>query len=316
MSSVTCIQWSNLEGIQMENQALRIVILPQLGGKIASVCYKKKNFELAAQNSKGIYQIPMADAEFSQYDASGLDDAFPNIVETKYRYGNKERKYPDHGEIWSSPFSYEIQNHKVNLFYRSERFGYTYKKIISLEDEKVNLQYEIKNEKDIPFPCLWTFHGLIRYEEDMEFFYPKEVQSFENVLQSQELGAEGRHLPMENGEYDFCRVPLRKSETMVKYYADKKIERGYCGCRYPAQGMECILRYNAKDLPYLGVWITAGGFRGDYNCALEPSNGYYDDIFTAEKNQSLYLLKKEEPLTFHLEILIKELQRAETGGRQ
>lgn len=307
MSSVTCIQWSNLKGIQMENHELRIVILPQLGGKIASVCYKKKNFELAAQNSKGMYQIPAADAEFSQYDASGLDDAFPNIVETNYRYENIERKYPDHGEIWSSPFSYEIQKNKVELFYRSERFEYTYKKIISLGDNKMNLQYEIKNENESPFPCLWTFHGLLRYEENMEFFYPKEVQSFENVLESPELGAEGRHVPLKNEEYDFCHVPIKKSQTMVKYYADKKIESGYCGCRYPDQGIECILRYNASKLPYLGVWITAGGYRGDYNCALEPSNGYYDDVFTAEKNQSLYLLKKGEPLAFNLEIMIKEL---------
>lgn len=48
--------------------------------------------------------------------------------------------------------------------------------------------------------------------------------------------------------------------------------------------------------------VSAGGFRGDYNCALEPANGYYDDIRIAHRNQSLYYLRKGKPLQFTLEL--------------
>ena len=47
--------------------------------KLASVFHKKKNFELAAQNQEAFYHLPHVGDDFSRYDASGLDDAFPSI---------------------------------------------------------------------------------------------------------------------------------------------------------------------------------------------------------------------------------------------
>lgn len=314
MTNITNIRWKNVGGIQMENEWLKVVILPCLGGKLASVYYKETGFELAAQSKEAEYQIPRIDSQFSEYDASGLDEAFPNVVEAKVSYENGEWIYPDHGEIWSSPMEYRIEGEEVVLSYESKRFYYTYEKRVSLKENRIGMDYKIENQKEEVFPCLWTFHGLIRYEEDMELLYPKEVKSFENVLPCSELGRAGRHIPLDNQEYDFCKVPLRNAFTMVKYYADQKLEEGFCGCRYPSQGMEYLLEYDAKKLPYLGIWITAGGFRGDYNCAIEPSNGYYDDIFIADKNKSLYRLEKEKPLIFRINISIQK--QAETRRRE
>lgn len=309
MTEIKCIKWKNLEGIQMENNTVSVVILPRLGGKLASLQYKKTKFEFAAQMKEQQYQIPGRDAEFEKFDASGLDDVFPSIAGSRVMSRNGEKVYPDHGEIWSSPFEYEIGRECVHLSFRSTRFSYTYEKTLELKENQVIIYYHICNEQKEPFPCLWAFHGLMRYEEDMELWYPKEVDSFENVLFSQELGAAERHVPIWNKEYDFSKVPARESGTMVKYYADKKIKSGFCGYRYPSYGMECVIEYNAQKLPYLGTWITAGGYRGDYNCAMEPANGYYDDIYIAEKNNSLYLLEKENPLDFHIKITMREMNK-------
>ena len=73
---------------------------------------------------------------------------------------------------------------RVILSFTSPHFPYFYQKTISLSGEKLLLEYEIRNTGETPFPCLWAFHGLVRYEEDMEFFYSSDVQSFENVLDS------------------------------------------------------------------------------------------------------------------------------------
>lgn len=62
-----------------KTDVLRVIILPALGGKLASVFHKKKNFELAAQNQEAFYHLPHVGDDFSRYDASGLDDAFPSI---------------------------------------------------------------------------------------------------------------------------------------------------------------------------------------------------------------------------------------------
>lgn len=309
MIEIKNIKWKNLEGIQMENDTVQVVVLPKLGGKLASLKHKRKNFEFAAQTKGKQYKIPEIDAEFSQYDASGLDDAFPSIVGTRVQGENGDRVYPDHGEIWSSPLEYKICGECVILFFKSSRFSYTYKKILKLEGNHLNIQYEIQNEQEEPLPCLWAFHGLMCYAEDMELLYPEKTDSFENVLSSPELGETGRHISIENEEYNFSKVPAKTSGTMVKYYVDKKVASGFCGYRYPSYGMECVLEYDAEKLPYLGIWITAGGYRGDYNCAMEPANGYYDDIRIAEKNQSLYWLKKGVPLEFQLKIIMDEINK-------
>lgn len=308
MSSITSAPWKNLQGICMENEYLRVIVLPKLGGKIASVVYKDKDFELAAQNKEEYYKMPQLDAAFEKYDASGMDDAFPNIVEAKVKYGDRELHYPDHGEIWSSSFEWEIGDENLTLFYESKRFAYLYQKRFTLQNKVLRVSYEIQNLSDESFPCLWAFHGLVRYEEDMELLYSEDVKSFENVLQGEELGEVGRHIALKNEEYNFAHVPEKVSETMVKYYVDSRLEKGVCGYRYPTQKMECLLNYNAEKLPYLGVWITAGGFRKDYNCAMEPANGYYDDIRIAWENKSLYWLKKENPLNFDLEMTVKEME--------
>lgn len=101
---------------------------------------------------------------------------------------------------------------------------------------------------------------------------------------------------------DFYSVPLENSKTMVKYYAASPIHNGVCEYFYPSKKMECRIIYDETKLPYLGCFITAGGFQGDYNCALEPANGYYDSIETAIKNGKCYYLRKRETLTFSIDL--------------
>lgn len=308
MIELRTILWMNLEGIQLENEYISVVILPSLGGKIASIFYKRKGVELTAQNGKDYYKTPEWGDDFSKYDVSGLDDAFPNIVEAVIERNGQTYFYPDHGEIWSSSFSYEKKDNGVLLEYQSEKFGYTYEKKVCLINNSILLEYNIRNESSQPFPCIWTFHGLMRYEENMEFIYSDDVKRFENVFDSEELGATGRRYERKNTKYDFERVPSKKTNTMIKFYVDGRLNRGFCGFRYPTFGVECRYHYDAEKFPYLGVWITAGGFRGDYNCAMEPANGYYDDIRIAESNNTLYYLKKEDPLKFLLEIELCDLE--------
>lgn len=307
MTELQNIVWKNLEGIQLENEFLSVVVLPSLGGKIASLYDKNKRVELAAQNKSDFYRLPEWGADFSLYDASGLDDAFPNIVETVIERNRKEYIYPDHGEIWSSSFRWQREDEGVRLVYQSPKLGYVYEKKISLSAHETVLDYHIQNQWDQPLPCIWTFHGLMRYEEDMKFLYSDDAERFENVFDSEELGAVGQRYDRYNKRYDFERVPPRKTNAMVKFYVDGKLKKGFCGYRYPTLGVECRYHYDAAKFPYLGVWITAGGYRGDYNCAMEPANGYYDNIRIAEKNNTLYYLKKEKPLKFSLKIEVRDL---------
>ena len=135
---------------------------------------------------------------------------------------------------------------------------------------------------------------------------PEGAEQFRNVLDSPALGKEGTIYPVKNGHYDFTKVPGAESRSMVKYYVESRISEGYCGFYYPVADISYILQYDGSKLPYLGVWITAGGFQGDYNCALEPTNGFYDSIGRAAENRRLPVLAAGEILEFELSVTLAE----------
>ena len=115
----------------------------------------------------------------------------------------------------------------AKLSWRSEAFSYLYEKSFSLEGEKLRIRYRICNPGREEIPCIWTWHGLMRYD--------------------------------------------------------------------------------AAKLPYLRVWITAGGFQGDYNCSLEPPSGFYDKVSRARTLKTLPVLGSGEETEFELALSLEEL---------
>ena len=67
------------------------------------------------------------------------------------------------------------------------------------------------------------------------------------------------------------------------------------------------LEYDSTMLPYLGFWATGGGYRGDVNCALEPTNGYYDGIPNARQHNACPVLTPDETWNFTLSIQLYPL---------
>lgn len=287
----------------MENKYIKAEVLPELGGKIKSIYYKAKEFEAVAQNTRNVYEKSDETTPFDQRDASGIDDAFPTIVKEVVVIEGKSYEYTDHGEIWRSEFQVmKYTETSIDMKFISKKYDYCYIKKIKLEDNQVKIMYEIQNVGEEKIPCFWTFHGLMRYEENMRFKYPKGTKEFRNVMEEKLLGEVDNIYNMDNDSYDFTRVPKAHTLDAKKFYVEGKVSEGYCRYEYPTQGMVCELRFDEKKLPYLGMWITAGGFRGDYNCAFEPSNGFYDSVSKVWKNQTLQFLEPKEKFIFEIEI--------------
>ena len=294
-----------MKTIILENDRLKIELLPEMGGKILSFFSKEGNFELAAQPARR-HPEGAAARKFSDW-AFGMDDTFPSIDAETVEWKGRRLEYPDHGEIWKNGFALTDQtDQSASLFWKSESFGYSYQKESLLKEEHLTIRYRIVNESENELPCLWTWHGLLRYEQDVEFSLPEEIERFRNVLSDGPLGEAGILYPRKNPVYDFERMPKTNGPCMVKYYGEEPVREGICEAFYPAQGMLLRLSYDAGVLPYLGVWITAGGFQGDYNWAIEPTSGFYDSVSTAEKNKKLKVLGPGEVMEFELTLSLSK----------
>jgi hypothetical protein len=105
---------------------------------------------------------------------------------------------------------------------------------------------------------------------------------------------------------DFTELPKTEELYARKYYIADKLRKGYCGYEYPSYNMRAEYFFDPIALPYLGLWITSGGFRRDYNCAFAPSNGYYDRVSFAGAKKRLDYLGPGEIKTFSLSIKLTQ----------
>ena len=298
-----------LEKITLENESLRIRILPELGGKIASFFLKPAAFELAAQSTHGDFRKARTYDSFADFDMSGMDDAFPNIDPETFVYDGRIIRYPDHGEIWSSVFEVTGQTDEtLALRHESRNFPYIYEKLFRLSGNDLMIRRKVRNIGNVGFPCIFTLHALMRLEPDMQIVYPPGIRHMENVLPGTLLGDAGRIYPYPDGEIDFHSLPKTEKPYMLKIYGVEKAAEGICGFDYPAQKVQCRIRYDAAVLPYIGTWITCGGLMNDYNLALEMTDGYYDKVSRALRNGKIRILSPKEEVTYDTVISL-------TGGK-
>ncbi len=298
--------YNGKKSITLENDKISVTVILSQGGKIASFKYKKNNFELLfddCEKSKDDF-LPFDNFEKSAW---GFDDAFPNIDEEEFVFNGEKIKYPDHGEVWTLGFDYRIENDKLILRADSRIFDYTFEKTLSLCGEKLKISYNIMTKSENPFPCMWTMHCLIHCENDMKLMYPKTAKKLMNVrYDSKYLGNFGTVFDYPSDKYNFDAVFDKSANKCEKVYVANEFSDGVCGAYYPKSDMEFKTYFDTEILKYLGFWVTEGGFRGDYNCAMEPSTGFFDKISIADKNNSLFYLTKDNPLKFEIELELKK----------
>jgi galactose mutarotase-like enzyme len=304
-------KFKNTAAVEIENEYISIIVLPKIGSKIASIFSKKKEFEFLFQNKADKYQKAEFGADFAAYDCSGFDDCFPNIDQSKLLINSQAYLYPDHGEIWSAEFDYQIKEGKIILDYHSPYFKYDYHKTIELEKNRIRLNYRIKNNLKTAFPAIWTLHCLLNYEKNLKLNFPPDLKKVINVQQSDYLGDKGTEhsFPITKdkfGEnYRLNRVNNRDGILTEKYYSSEEISNGKVSVYYPVQNTEFIIKYDPDKLPYLGFWLTEGGFKGDYNFAFEPTDGYYDSVNLALKNEKVNIIDPGAEYSFSIDLMIK-----------
>ena len=286
--------------VLLENDVLQVAVLPKRGGKTASIFHKALGFELLFQSPQDRGYPPLEPGiDFALGDSSGFDDCFPSIVPEKVQVGGRTLNYPDHGEVWTLPFAYTVLPGVVQLITQGRLLPYAYEKTVRLDGGSVHYEYCIENKGDQVIPCVWTCHCLVAMHPGMRFVYPVGCNTIENVLGGI-LGAPGEFRNIRETGYDLTALPKTNPPGMTKFYFTKPCPSGECGYCYPAQGVAVQLTFGLEELPYLGMWQTLGGYRGDFNCALEPSSGYYDSLSKAKKSGTVKYLAPGERWHFSL----------------
>lgn len=299
----------NEAALFLENDTLKLAVLPGIGAKIASLQYKPQGFEVFFQPTKGRYDMPAYGDEFAAYDTSGADEMFPTI-DVCNDIANPTTQWPDHGELWALPWQCMFDSKGLYSCVQGVMHNYIFERHISLNNNEVNISYRISNKDKRMLYGLWAFHGLVAVDEHTEILLPG-VSQLQNVHPSASLGpVDALHtypnsLDVAGKPIALDKIAPVSAANSEKYYVKGPLPKGRCSLLLNKKQLEYELLFNTRKLPYLGVWINEGGFKNEYNVALEPCNGYYDTAEMAAKNGSMAPLKPGQSITFNLNIILK-----------
>lgn len=280
----------NKNTIKIENQFLEVHVLEDFGAKIASIIYKEKDFQLLFQPSMGKYEKPELGDSFEEYDTSGIDEMLPTI--DRSYYPNTDIELFDHGNIWTEKWDYEIEDGALISHIKEPVLGLDFSRRIELDGNKIKLFYSLENKTDKDLFYLWAFHGLFNFGEDTEIELPK--GSIVNVMKDKEYDFDIRKL----GEYP--------DQGSYKFYLADEVEEGVAKIIHKKENIEIIYKFDTEINKYLGIWVTKGGFKGEYNLAIEPSSGYYDSLEKAYKNKKISKIERGQRLTWNLELEVNK----------
>jgi hypothetical protein len=91
-----------------------------------------------------------------------------------------------------------------------------------------------------------------------------------------------------------------------KFYYTDPIPRGEVSYHYPSTGRTLRLDYDGDKIPWLGVWINNGSFKGMYNVALEIAIAPYDSPAEAMKANACSYLPAGSEVSFSLRFRVDE----------
>lgn len=56
-----------------------------------------------------------------------------------------------------------------------------------------------------------------------------------------------------------------------------------------------MLSYNDKAMPYLGIWMNNGKFKGMYDVVIEPCSATYDSPVKAKDHRCAFSIEAGKP---------------------
>ena len=313
MSITICkTEYKDVEAISMESRLLRAFFLPAYGAKMASLICKETGREFLVQAEGENYKKLSYAGDYVAAECSGFDNMFPTIDEYEYpKFPWRGTMMPDHGEVCGLPWEYEIHesNTCLHCWVNSVRFSYSLHKWIHFTDDcEISIEYEVKNLCPFDLDFIWAGHVMINSQEGAKITLPYKPGSRASCVFSKDSSFSKPGMPLTwpiTQTVSGKTVDLSKTRSLntigntYKYYFDEPVPEGWFGYGY-TDGTTITLSVSKVTVPYLGVWVNEGVFKGYYNIAFEPCTGAFDDPGKARKKEQYSVLPANSEYAWEL----------------
>lgn len=307
-----------LRRVTLSSAALEVAVLPELGGKLVRLARpgpvaqsghdrREDNVLLEPPEAERPWRPATHGARFEDFDVSGLDDCFPTVAACPAP-DEPALRLPDHGDLWSVPWQLDAAGDSLTLSARARSLPCRLTRRVSLDGNRVRLDYTLASEADRPLAYLWSAHPLLAVSPGSRIHLPAEVSAL--LLEwsaGDRLGHRGDRVPWPRaGVRDLSLLPGPEAGVADKLFTDR-LRHGLCAVHDVARARSLTFRFDPARLPYLGLWICAGGWPTSraakhFTLALEPCSGRPDSLAEAVRAGTCARLAARETATWSLEL--------------
>ena len=180
------MSYHGYQSLELENAALRVVVVPDAGAKIVSLFDKRAGREwLVTPEQSNPFRAWPVGTEYNPNQCGGWDEMFPTILACAYPgegpYCGAE--LPDHGEAWALPWADAGSTpERIALELTGRALPYRLRRVLSLDGDALIMDYMLENCGEAEFAYLWASHPQFACEPGATIVLPGDVTEVVNVL--------------------------------------------------------------------------------------------------------------------------------------
>ncbi|MBN9105848.1 MAG: hypothetical protein J0I14_12680 [Propionibacteriaceae bacterium] len=301
--------WSiyGLTALVLANDRLRVIVLPELGGRIWEVLDLASGHQLLWHNQRLRPGRVRFGAGYDDNFLGGWDELFPNDLAENLA----GEPFPDHGETWSEPWAWEVlpgPDAAVRLSLTTRISASRLQRTVRLGpgQARVSVEVEATNGLDVPLPMLHKQHLAVDLPPGARIDLPAsriEIGDFGRPR----AGASGDEfdwpwLPTPDGPVDFAATPADDGAVSEFLFATR-LEAGWCACTRP-DGVGVTLSFDPAVYPSCWTFASWGGWRRHRVAVLEPCTGVGPSVLAGVADGRHRVLAPGETVATRLDLIL------------
>ncbi len=270
------------EAISLENDAVRVTVIPELGAHVTELTDRAADRDLLWHNPRTSIRRAPYGAHFDDWWSGGWDEIFP----TGDRATLNGEQLPYMGEMWSVPWTAEVATdgvvasvttvgHATIAPARMER-----RLSIRADEPVVRAAYRIVDLDVRPLPFLWGIHPVFAVSPDHRIDHTAGTMLV-GVSSDPSMGTVGETYPWPtlrdpstpSGVRDVRRVRPREDAVFGGHWATD-LRDGWLALTDTVARRGVAIVFPIEVFPHAWLWQVYGGWRGHHHLAMEPWTGY------------------------------------------
>jgi Domain of unknown function (DUF5107) len=267
--------WSyrGFEVVFLENDLLRVAVVPQMGAKIYQFIDKRIDRDLLYHHPRVDLRPPVFGVNVDNWWTGGIDDVVP--TGHPCTVGGEELPYL--GELWSVPWDLEIlDSSSIRLTGRGTITPLSLRRTMTLlpGERQLRVQYELANSGFVRFPYLWGVHPALPIGPRTRVDVPARESWYSDgdVAPDEPSLGPGQTVAAPWPVPSLERLNRAPGGTWVHLYLSA-LQDGWVTVSDAEEGWGFGVRFSTDQFSNVHLWLVDGGWRGLRCVAIEPWTG-------------------------------------------